>query len=56
MSALTGEVLWITILKEAVPSIRRVTLLSNPSTEIRGKNLYAEPFRSTAAALRRTPF
>lgn len=42
---------WVAALKEAVPSIRRVTLLPNPSTEIRGKNLYAEPFRSTASAL-----
>lgn len=42
---------WVAALKEAVPSLRRVTLLSNASTEIRGENLYAEPFRSTAAAL-----
>ncbi|MBN4093518.1 MULTISPECIES: ABC transporter substrate-binding protein [Methylobacterium] len=46
---------WVAALKEAVPSLRHVTLLSNPSTEIRGENLYAEPFRATAAALRIEP-
>jgi putative tryptophan/tyrosine transport system substrate-binding protein len=40
---------WLATLVEAVPTLRRVTLLSNPSTEARGVNLYAEPFRSTAA-------
>ncbi len=42
---------WLAALREAVPTIRRVTLLSNPSTVVRGTNLYADPFRSTAAAM-----
>jgi len=44
---------WVAALKEAVPNLRRVTLLSNLSTEIRGENLYAEPFRTTAGSIPR---
>jgi putative ABC transport system substrate-binding protein len=42
---------WLAALKEAVPTLRRVTLLSNPSTEVRHGNFYSEAFRSTAATL-----
>lgn len=42
---------WLAALKEAVPALRRVTLLSNPTTEVRRGTFYAEPFRVTAAAL-----
>jgi putative tryptophan/tyrosine transport system substrate-binding protein len=47
-SSLGGK--WLAALKEAVPTLRRVTLLSNPSSEIRGSNFYADPFTSAAAA------
>lgn len=42
---------WLAALKEAVPTLRRVTLLSNPSTVVKGDNLYAEHFQATAASL-----
>ncbi|MFB0492962.1 putative ABC transport system substrate-binding protein [Methylobacterium sp. OAE515] len=48
-SSLGGK--WLAALKEAVPTLRRVTLLANPSSEIRGNNFYADPFRSAATAL-----
>ncbi|MCJ2073190.1 ABC transporter substrate-binding protein [Methylobacterium sp. J-030] len=48
-SSLGGK--WLAALREAVPTIRRVTLLLNPSTEIRGGHLYANAFKNTAAAL-----
>lgn len=42
---------WLAALKEAAPTIRHVTLLSNRSTEVKRGNFYSEPFESTAAAL-----
>ncbi|MCJ2135064.1 ABC transporter substrate-binding protein [Methylobacterium sp. J-026] len=42
---------WLAALREAVPTIGRVTLLLNPSTEIRGGHLYANAFKTAAAAL-----
>lgn len=42
---------WLAALKEAVPTLRRVTLLANASSEIRASNFYAESFRSTATML-----
>lgn len=48
-SSLGGK--WLAALREAVPTIRRVTLLLNPSGEINGGYLYANAFKTTAAAL-----
>ncbi|MCJ2115211.1 ABC transporter substrate-binding protein [Methylobacterium sp. J-001] len=42
---------WVAALKEAVPSIDRVALVSNPNNEGRYGNFFAEPFLSTATAL-----
>lgn len=48
-SSLGGK--WLAALREGVPAIRRVTLLLNPSAQIRGGYLYANAFKTTAAAL-----
>jgi putative tryptophan/tyrosine transport system substrate-binding protein len=42
---------WLATLKEAVPALRRVTLLANESSEIRTSNFYADSFRDTATTL-----
>ncbi|MGH1571863.1 ABC transporter substrate-binding protein [Methylobacterium sp. P31] len=42
---------WLAALKEAAPTIRHVTLLSNRSTEVKRGNFYSEPFESAAVAL-----
>ena len=42
---------WLAALKEAVPTIRHVTLLSNSSSGTAGANFYAASFNSTAVAL-----
>ncbi|MCJ2052429.1 ABC transporter substrate-binding protein [Methylobacterium sp. J-070] len=42
---------WLATLKEAIPSLRRVTLLSNSSSGTGRRNFYAESFHGTAAAL-----
>ena len=42
---------WLAALKEAVPTIRHVTLLSNPSSGAAGANFYAASFNSIAATL-----
>lgn len=48
-SSLGGK--WLAALREAAPTIRRVTLLLNLSAEIRGGYLFADAFKKTAAAL-----
>ena len=42
---------WLAALKEAVPTIRHVKLLSNPSSGAAGANFYSASFSSTAADL-----
>ena len=42
---------WLAALKEAVPTLRHVTLLSNPSSGAAGANFYSASFNDTAAAL-----
>ncbi|QGY02379.1 ABC transporter substrate-binding protein [Methylobacterium mesophilicum SR1.6/6] len=42
---------WLAALKEAVPSIRHVTLLANPSSGGPGANFYAASFTGAATAL-----
>lgn len=48
-SSLGGK--WLVALREAVPTIGRVTLLLNSGTEVYGGHLYANAFKNTAAAL-----
>lgn len=48
-SSLGGK--WLAALREAVPTVRRVTLLLNPSSEVHGGHLYKRAFETTAAAL-----
>lgn len=48
-SSLGGK--WLAALREAVPTIKRASLLLNTSAAIRGGHLYANAFKNTARAL-----
>jgi putative ABC transport system substrate-binding protein len=48
-ASLAGK--WLAALREAAPTTRHVTLLSNPNTEVRRGAFYSETLRTTGAAI-----
>lgn len=48
-ASLAGK--WLAALREAAPTIRHVTLLSNPNTEVRRGAFYSEALTTTGAAI-----